>query len=413
VSPAAAADERVREARLRRVFDSRGNPTVEAEVETESGEVGRAACPSGASTGTHEVRAFPEGGVRTALERFSRRLAPRLPGLPLADQSGFDGLLREVDGSPDLSHLGGNTCTALSVAFADARARAGKVPLWRAISGASGAPKFPALAGNVINGGVHAIGGPEFQEFIAFVDSPDPGKTVEAAVAVHRAVGSRLRDRFPKAALGRGDEGGWVAPLSSVEALELLATCCHEVGDARRSEGVSVRPGLDLAASEFYHKGRYVYRDQTLDPDGQAGFVAKLAEKYDLAYLEDPLEQEDFPGFARLTARLGRSGRIMIVGDDLFCTHAPRVELGIREKAANSVLIKVNQVGTLTDTFRTISLAQGAGWHTVASHRSGEVPDVWLSHVALAAGSRGIKCGVLGGERIAKLNELVRLAPLP
>lgn len=406
-------ESKVAAVRLRRVFDSRGNSTVEAEVEAGPGFVGRAASPSGASTGTHEVRAFPEGGVPVALERAAHKLVPKLLGLPLSDQPGFDALLREADGTPDLSHFGGNTTTALSMAFAQARALVEGVPLWKAIPGAPEAPKFPALVGNVINGGVHAIGGPEFQEFIAFVDAPNPGLVVEAAVAVHRFVGSKLKEKFPKAALGRGDEGGWVAPLSSVEALDLLATACHDVGDARRSQGVTVRPGLDLAASEFYHKGHYVYRDQTLDPDGQVAFVAKLTEKYDLAYLEDPLEQEDFPGFARLISRVGRGGKTQVVGDDLFTTHASRVERGIRDGSANSVLLKVNQVGTLTDTLKAVQLAQRAGWTTISSHRSGEVPDAWLSHLALAAGSRGIKCGVLGGERMAKLNELVRLAPHP
>ncbi len=400
-------------ARVARVFDSRGNPTVEATLEGPSGIVGRAAAPSGASTGATEVRAFPEGGMPVALERFQKKAAPRLVGFPLDDQPGFDALLKELDGTPELSFLGGNTTTALSIAFAELRARARGVPLWRAVPGAPGTPTYPALVGNVINGGAHAVGGPEIQEYIAFTEAKDPGAAVEAAVAVHRAVGKRLRERFPKAALGLGDEGGWVAPLSSVEALELLAEACHEVHDARKANGVSVRPGLALAASEFFHKGRYVYRDQTLDPDGQVGFVAKLIEKYGLAYVEDPLEESDFQGFARLTSRSARGGAPLIVGDDLYTTHPSRLERGIREGAGNAILLKVNQVGTLTDTLRCVEMARKAGWSTVASHRSGEVPDAWLAHLALAFGSRGIKCGVRGGERMAKLNELVRLATFP
>lgn len=400
-------------ARLARVFDSRGNPTVEATLTSSDGSTGRAASPSGASTGATEVQAFPDGGVPVALERFSQRVAPRLSGFGLDDQTGFDALLKEIDGTPELKEIGGNTATALSIAYALLRANARGLPLWRAVPGAPDRPKFPAIVGNVINGGAHAVGGPEFQEYIAFSEAADPGAAIEAAVAVHRSVGKRLRERFPKAALGRGDEGGWVAPLSSVEALELLATCCQEVNDARRSSGVSVRPGLDLAASEFYRKGRYVYRDQTLDPDGQVGFIGKLTEKYDLAYLEDPLEESDFSGFARLTSRVGRSGRTLVVGDDLYTTHPSRLERGIHEKAGNAVLLKVNQVGTLTDTLRCVELAKGALWATIASHRSGEVPDAWLAHLAVAFGSRGIKTGVLGGERVAKLNELTRLATSP
>lgn len=403
----------VRSAQLARIFDSRGNPTVEATLRGPSGAVGRAGAPSGASTGATEVRAFPEGGVPVALDRFERKVAPRLVGVALDDQGAFDALLKELDGTPDLSHLGGNTTTALSMAFAELRAAVLGLPLWRSIRGAPDAPRSPAIVGNVINGGAHAVGGPEIQEYIAFTEAKDPGLAVEAAVAVHRAVGRRLRERFPKAALGYGDEGGWVAPLSSVEALELLAESCHEVHDARKGSGVSVRPGLDLASSEFYHKGRYVYRDQTLDPDGQVGFVAKLIEKYGLAYVEDPLEESDFQGFARLTSRSARGGAPLIVGDDLYTTHPSRLERGIKEGAGNSVLLKVNQVGTLTDTQRCVDMARKAGWSTVASHRSGEVPDAWLAHLALAFGSRGIKCGVRGGERMAKLNELVRLAPSP
>ncbi len=400
-------------ARLLRVFDSRGNATAEAYLSTASGALGHAAAPSGASTGATEVHAFPEGGVPVALERFQRKVAERLIGFPIDDQDGFDRLLKELDGTSELSNLGGNTTTALSIAYADLRSKVWGVPLWRAIPGCPSEPRFPALVGNVINGGAHAVGGPEIQEYIAFTEAPDPGKAVEAAVAVHRAVGKRLREKFPKGALGRGDEGGWVAPISSVEALEVLSVACHEVHDERHAQGVSVRPGLDLAASEFYRKGRYVYRDQTLDPDGQVAFVSKLIERYGLAYVEDPLEEGDFAGFARLTSRSARGGNPLIVGDDLYTTHPARLERGLREGAGNAVLLKVNQVGTLTDTLRCVELARKGGWSTVASHRSGEVPDAWLAHLSVAFGSRGIKCGVLGGERIAKLNELVRLAASP
>ncbi len=400
----------IRDIHLRKIYDSRGNPTVEAEIRIENGTMGRAASPSGASTGRHEVRAFPEGGVDAAIAHFLERGRPRLLGSPVDDQAAFDGHLKELDGTPDLSYFGGNTCTALSVALSRALAASRGVPLWKAIPQSAGHPsRPPALVGNVMNGGVHAVGGPDIQEYIAYVEAPTARAEVEAVVAVHRAVGRRLRTRFPKAALGRGDEGGWVAPLGNVEALEILGESCAEVRDERRSQGVSVRPGLDLAASEFYQDGRYRYKDQTLDPQGQLGFVLHLVDRYGLAYVEDPFDQDDMDHFAALTAQLS-PGDALVVGDDLYTTNPRRVEEGIPRRATNAVLIKVNQVGTLTDTLETVSRTRAAGWKTVTSHRSGEVPDAWLPHLAIAFGSRGLKCGVLGGERIAKLNELVRVA---
>jgi len=403
----------VADVRLRAVYDSRGNPTVEAEVRASDGSRGRVASPSGASTGTHEVLAFPPRGVPEALERFRSKVRERLRGHPLGHQDSWDRLLREIDGTPNLSSLGGNTCTALSLAYAEAGAHSQGVPLWRYIPGSDGTPgELPALVGNVLNGGVHAIGGPDIQEFLAYVEGPTPSARIEAAAAVHRNVGRRLRERFPRTALGRGDEGGWVAPLGNVEALELLVSACQEVGDARRDAGVRVRPGLDLAASEFYHEGRYRYKDQTLDAHGQLGFVSHLVEKYHLAYVEDPFDQEDFSSFATLTSLVDVT-HTLVVGDDLYTTNPERVQKGISLRATNAVLIKVNQVGTLTDTLLTAEHARRAGWATVTSHRSGETPDAWLPHLAVALASRGLKCGILGGERIAKLNELVRLAESP
>lgn len=394
---------------LRKVYDSRGNPTVEAEITTRGGKVGRASSPSGASRGTHEVVPFPKEGVDAGIERTRERLVPRITGAALGGQSIFDATLHEVDGTEDFSVLGGNTATALSVAYAAATAAARDEPLWRAITDDPDVlPSPPALVGNVMNGGVHAVGGPAIQEFIAFVEAPTARAEVEAAVAVHREVGRRLRELLPKTALGKGDEGGWVAPLPDEQALEILAGACRTVGEERADRKVRVRPGLDLAASELLRDGHYHYRDRKITPDEQGEFVARLATTYDLAYIEDPLDQEDFERFAELTRRVGK-GRL-IVGDDLYTTSVGRLQQGIDRSASNAILIKVNQVGTLTDTLEASRLARRSGWATVTSHRSGETPDGWLAHVALALGSRGLKCGVLGGERIAKLNELVRIA---
>ncbi|MCI4353119.1 MAG: enolase [Thermoplasmata archaeon] len=393
-------------AELRLIYDSRGRATVEARLTTERGAVASAGAPSGESTGATEVLAFPAGGVPDALQRFESELRGRLVGLSVDDQVAVDRMLHEVDGTPNFSRIGGNTATAVSVACALARADERQQPLWQTLlrPGLSG-PTYPAIVGNCLNGGRHAIGGPEIQEYHAISESPRPDEAIRAGLEVHQQLGLRLRAKFPQAALGRGDEGGWVAPLGNVEAVALLADVCAEVRDRLHT---SVHPGLDLAASEFYREGKYVYRERTLDPDGQVAFVADLVDRYGLRYVEDPLQETDYDGFAALTRAVG--ARTLVVGDDIYTTAEARVAEGIRRGASNAVLIKVNQVGTLTDTLATVDLARRSGWKTVTSHRSGETPDGWLAHLAVAFGSAGLKCGLVGGERVAKLNELLRLA---
>ncbi len=396
---------RIERASIDALYDSRGQPTVEVTVGLESGAVARAGAPSGASTGAHEVVPFPAGGVPVAIATFRDRVAPRLVGLDAADQAAVDHALHDADGTSNFGTVGGNPATAASVASAMAWARETDRPLWSVLArpGVDGRT-FPAIVGNCLNGGRHAIGGPDIQEFIAFAEGSTPDDSVRAALEVHRRIGAELHRRYPTRALGRGDEGGWVAAIGNVEALETLTTACTSVRD---EWGIPVHPGIDLAASEFYSDGRYRYKEQTLDTEGQAGFVAGLVDRYGLRYVEDPFDEEAFDGFARLTRAVG--DRTLIVGDDLYTTDATRIERGIQSGATNSVLIKVNQVGTLTDTFRAVDLARARGQSTIASHRSGEVPEGWLAHVAVGIGARGLKCGLLGGERVAKLNELLRL----
>ena len=400
---------RISQASLRLIYDSRGRPTVEARIVTELGAVATAGAPSGESTGATEVRAFPAGGVPEALQHFERDLRPRLLTLSVDDQGAVDRMLHEVDGTPNFSRIGGNTATAVSVAAAIARATESRTALWRTLlrPGLDGG-SYPAIVGNCLNGGRHAIGGPEIQEYHAIAEATEPADAVRAALEVHHLLGKRLKTKFPNYALGRGDEGGWVAPLGNVEALELLADACTEVRDRLHSP---VYPGLDLAASEFYRDGRYAYRERSLDRDGQVAFVAGLVDKYGLRYVEDPIQEADYDGFAALTKAVGH--RTLVVGDDLYTTQESRVAEGVRRHASNAVLIKVNQVGTLTDTLATVDLARRSGWKTITSHRSGETPDAWLTHLAIAFGSAGLKCGLLGGERVAKLNELLRLATPP
>lgn len=396
----------IRSAELAGIFDSRGRPTVEATVVLEDGARGRAGAPSGASTGAHEVHAFPPGGVPEALSTFSKWVAPRLVGLDASNLAEVDRVLSELDGTPAFDRVGGNTATAVSVAAAIALARSSGRPLFEVLRrpGVEGL-HFPAVVGNCLNGGRHAIGGPEIQEFIAFAEGRTIDESIRAALQVHAHLGTDLKRRYPGHALGRGDEGGWVAPLTSEEAVEMLSRAC----EATRDElGIAVHPGLDLAASEFYEKGRYHYRTRSLTPAEQVSFVAGLIDRYDLRYVEDPFDEEAFEEFSELTRSSGRS--CLIVGDDLYVTREDRVRRGLEARASNAVLVKVNQVGTLASTFATVDYARTQGAGLIASHRSGETADDWLSHIALAIGARGIKTGVLGGERMAKLNELLRVA---
>jgi enolase 1/2/3 len=390
---------------LAALYDSRGRLTVEATVTLESGAHARAGAPSGASTGAHEVLAFPKGGVPEALATFRDRVAPALVGRDAGDQRDVDQALHEVDGTPDFSRIGGNTATAVSVATAMATAEERQVPLWKVLArpGVDGR-RFPAIVGNCLNGGRHAVGGPDIQEFIAYAECARPEDSIRAAVRVHALIGEALHRRLPNAALGRGDEGGWVGAIPNLEALEILTDACARARDELHLE---VHPGLDLAASEFFEDGRYRYREQTLDTEGQLGFVSKLVDRFGLRFVEDPFDQEAFDAFAALTQAVG--DRTLVVGDDLYVTQEARLRTGLARNSTNAILIKVNQVGTLTDTFATVDLARGKGLSTVTSHRSGEVPEAWLSHVALGTAAQALKCGVLGGERVAKLNELLRL----
>ncbi|MGA7924336.1 MAG: enolase [Thermoplasmata archaeon] len=396
----------ISQATLRRVYDSRGRPTVQASIWTESGAYATVGAPSGASTSAHEAQAFPDGGVLEAVDRFRSLVVPRLIGMAIEDRTGIDQALHQVDGTTNFRRIGGNVATAVSVGTALALARERRLEFWEVVrrDGVDGRT-FPAIVGNCINGGRHAIGGPDIQEFHAFSPDPDPARSIPAALAVHREVGEALHRKYPQLALGRGDEGGWVAPVGNIEALEILVEACHTVRDRL---DIAVYPGLDFAASEFFENGHYRYREQTFDGEGQLGFVTSLVDRFDLKYVEDPFDEEAFDLFEEFTRNVGH--RTLVVGDDIYASSTSLLDRGIAGKASNAVLIKVNQVGTLTDALRTVDRAREAGWMTVASHRSGDVPDGWLADLAVGCGSAGLKCGLLGGERVAKLNELLRLA---
>ncbi|AQL41405.1 phosphopyruvate hydratase [Halorientalis sp. IM1011] len=388
---------------LRRILDSRGNGTVEAEVTTENGGFGRAAAPSGASTGEYEaIELEPSEAIAKA-----RELAvPRLVGETFAgDQRGVDQALHGADGTDDFSKIGANSAVAISMAAAKAGADTQGIPLYQHLGGAFRGRNFPVPLGNVVGGGEHAADATHIQEFLAApVGAPSVADAVFANAAVHQEVHDILTDRG--IAAGKGDEGAWAPSVDDAEAFEIVAEATEQVED---EFGFEVRMGLDVAGAELYdaEDGVYRYGDRTRDTAEQIDYVADLVSEYDLVYVEDPLDENDYEAFAELTDRVGEE--TLICGDDLFVTNTDRLADGIEQGAANSILIKPNQIGTLTDAFDAIELAVENGYEPVVSHRSGETEDATIAHLAVATDAPFIKTGAVGGERTAKLNELIRI----
>ena len=386
---------------LRKIIDSRGNPTVEADVITNEG-FGRAAAPAGASTGTFEAQAWPKNNVDLGISNAKENVIPSLIGIASNDQETFDETIKDKDGTKNLQNVGGNIAVALSLACAKAAADSKSIPLFEHVSKTK-SYSIPAPMSNVLGGGAHAIGGTDIQEYLVTSFDNDVNTAIETNAAVHKEVAKILKEKFPNIALGKGDEGAWVAPLENVEALELVT---RAVDNVQKETGVEVRTGLDVAASEFYKNGKYVYKEQTLTPEEQVDFMLGLIEEYDLHSVEDPLDQDDFESWASLTDQTDS----LIIGDDLYVTNSERLREGIEKKSTNSILIKPNQIGTLTDTTKAVEMAKGAEMATVISHRSGETTDTSIAHLGVAFESHAIKTGIMGGERIAKLNELVRIS---
>jgi len=394
----------ITEVRLRPILDSRGNPTVEADVTTESGGVGRGAAPSGASTGEHEAIELP---AEEAIASARELAVPRLEGQVYAgDQRSVDRVLREADGTGDFSEIGANAAVAISMAAADAAADLLGAPLYQHLGGTFRGQEFPTPLGNVVGGGEHAADATDVQEFLAApVGAPSVADAVFANAQVHREVREQLAERGVPAA--KGDEGAWAPSVDDETAFEIVAAAIGTVEDA---VGFEIRLGLDVAATELYEDGAYRYADRDRTPDEQIDYVAGLIEEHDLAYVEDPLDEDDYEGFAELTDRVaGGRADCLICGDDLFVTNVDRLRTGIETGAANSILVKPNQIGTLTEAFDAIELARRNGYAPVVSHRSGETEDVTIAHLAVATAAPFIKAGAVGGERTAKLNELIRI----
>jgi len=393
------------------VLDSRGNPTVCAEVELDGGMVAHASVPSGASTGRHEAlelrdgdpRRFGGKGVLKAVENVSSVIAPQLLGMAAESQTAIDGRMIELDGSADKSRLGANAILAVSCAVARAAAAARGIPLWRHLAG-DRAPSLPIPMINILSGGHHAGFGIEFQDFLVvpqgFARLAD---ALEAVVAVHRATRAVLDERG-LGVTGLADEGGWGPRLRSNEqALEILSA-----GVERADSPMSF--AIDVAATHFEREGRYVlaHEGRTLTSDEMIAMLANWVGRYPVVSIEDSLGEDDWDGWRRLTAALGP--RIQLIGDDLFATNPARLERGIETGAANAVLVKMNQIGTLTETFAVIDRARAAGYRAVISARSGETEDAFLADLAVASGAGQIKVGsVRTSERMAKYNRLLAI----
>ncbi len=411
----------------REILDSRGNPTVEVEVGLASGALGRAAVPSGASTGEHEAVEMRDGdekrylglGVLRAVENVTEIIAPRLDGEDATDQIAIDQILAELDGTPNKAKLGANAILGCSLAAAKAAAEALQLPLYQYLGGV-GARTLPVPMMNILNGGKHADNNVDLQEFMVMpVGAPSFGEALRWGAEIFHALKSVLKAKGRSTAVG--DEGGFAPECgSNEEALELVV---EAIGKAGFKPGHDVAIALDPASSEFFGvdakgagieaKGKYVLAaeakgNQIKTSDEMIELYAKLCDAYPIVSIEDGLAEDDWDGWKAMTERLG--GKIQIVGDDLFVTNTQRLARGIEGGIANSILIKVNQIGTLTETFAAIEMAKAAGYTSVISHRSGETEDTTIADIAVAANAGQIKTGSASRtDRIAKYNQLLRI----
>lgn len=391
----------------RKVFNNRGEETIEVDVVTTAG-FGRASAPSGKSRGKAEVIYYPTGGVEAAIKKVDELIAPEMAGLNADFQEEIDSTLHEIDGTTNFKIIGGNTAFAISLANAEAAANSHSLLLFQFLGGTT-ANTLPYPLGNCISGGQHARGkSPDIQEFLTL---PYGAETfLEAATAntqIHRRIGETLRKKDKLFTTGKSDEGAWIANIDDSDAFEIIAKACEEVGNELDFE---CGFGIDVASSSMWKEKERIY-DYTndgkkRDTGEQLEYIKELIEKYHLTYVEDPFHEEDFASFADLTKQ---TKNCLITGDDLFTTNNERLSNGIKIGAGNAIIIKVNQIGTLTDALETIQHAQRHGYTCVMSHRSGDTTDWHIAHLAVAFGCPVIKTGVVEGARIAKINELIRI----
>ncbi|MEA3340065.1 MAG: phosphopyruvate hydratase [Chloroflexota bacterium] len=398
----------------REILDSRGNPTVEVEVMLMGGAWGRAAVPSGASTGVHEALELRDGdearyngkGVQQAIANVNEIIADELFGWDATDQASIDARLLELDGTPNKGKLGANGMLGVSLAVAHAAAHALQLPLYRYIGGVH-AHLLPAPMMNILNGGKHALDGPDLQEFMIMpVGAPTFAEALRWGSETYHALKGVLKARG--LSTGVGDEGGFAPSLkANEEAIELILEAIEKAG---YKPGEQIRIALDPAASEFFEDGKYVLKKEGRSLTGaeMVEFYADWVEKYPIISIEDGLDEDDWDSFALMMERMG--DRIQIVGDDLLVTNVTRVQKGIDMRTCNSLLCKVNQIGTLTEAIAAVQLAQRAGWTVVVSHRSGETEDATIADLAVALNTGQIKTGApCRSDRVAKYNQLLRI----
>jgi enolase len=399
--------------RAREVLDSRGNPTVEADVITADGAIGRFIVPSGASTGSREALELRDGdrsryggkGVLTAVANIQGELRDAILGMEVGDQAALDRAMIALDGTNNKARLGANALLGVSIAAAHAAAQEKALPLFMSLS--TGPYRLPVPMMNIINGGEHADNSVDFQEFMILpVGAPSIREAVRYGAEVFHALKAVLHGRGLGTAVG--DEGGFAPDLPSNEAaIEAILEAIHKAGF---KAGSDIYLGMDVAASEFYEDGTYHLKGEgrTLDSDGMTDLLLDWVDKYPILTIEDGLAEGDWDGWKRQTERLG--GKVQIVGDDLFVTNTKILKEGIDKGIANSILIKVNQIGTLTETLEAIAMAHAAGYTAVVSHRSGETEDTTIADLVVAAGTGQIKTGSLSrSDRVAKYNQLMRI----
>jgi len=403
---------RIRAIHAWEILDSRGRPTVAVRCELDNGVRATAHAPSGASTGRHEAVELRDGdparyggyGVLRAVENAGTVLAGAIRGIDALEQAVVDQRLLECDGTPNKARLGANAILAISCAVARAAAVAQGVPLWQWLAGTERRPMLPVPMVNILSGGLHAGGNIEFQDFLVIPEGiRDYRQQLEAIAAVHRET-RRILEEWRMPVTGVADEGGWGPRLQSNEAaLQILTEAIERVG----------RPltiALDVAASHFHRAGKYELRTENreLDAAGMTALIGEWTRQYPIRSVEDPLEEDDWAGWAHFTAALGE--RLQIVGDDFFTTNLARLNRGVAEKAANAVLVKMNQIGTLTETLAVVDRARQAGYRAVISARSGETEDTFLADLATASGAGQIKVGsITRSERLAKYNRLLEI----
>ena len=398
----------------REILDSRGNPTVEAEVTLSTGVMGRAAAPSGASTGEREAIELRDNdknrylgkGVTKAVGHINNELARLVTGMDCDDQASLDQAMIDLDGTDNKSKLGANALLAVSLANAQAAATQAQQPLYRYLGGET-ASTLPVPMMNIINGGAHANNSVDLQEFMVLpVGAPNFSESLRYGVEVFHALKSVLNKKGLNTAVG--DEGGFAPDLSSnEEAIEVILEAIHQAGF---NAGSDICLGLDVASSEFYENGKYVLasENKSFDASEFTDYLAAWVDQYPIISIEDGMDESDWEGWDILTKKLG--DRIQLVGDDLFVTNTSIFSRGIENNIANSILIKFNQIGTLTETLNAISMAHGAGYTTVISHRSGETEDVTIADLAVATSAGQIKTGSLSrSDRVAKYNQLLRI----